>query len=298
MTPATAWIGLLAWSVAVTPASARVEPRATHEVVRVWPGQAPGTEDWKAPEEGVDVTLPNVGKIHVITNVTVPTLTVFRPAAGKANGTAMVVLPGGSFRALAWDVDGLETAQWLAGEGITAFVLKYRVRPPLPGESFGESLDDFARATRARRGFAVADAEQAIRLIRSRARQYRIAPNRVGIIGFSAGAMATVEVALAKDASVRPNFAVPMYGAALTSAPPSAEAPPLFVGAAQDDAELPVTNSVEIFQRWTKAGRPAELHVYEKGGHGFGFRRHGTTSDTWPSAFRAWFGSRGYLKRK
>ena len=83
-----------------TPATARQAPHSqAREVVRVWPGQAPGTEDWKAPEEGADVTLPNVGKIHVITNVTVPTLTVFRPA-GKANGTAMVVLPGGSFRAL------------------------------------------------------------------------------------------------------------------------------------------------------------------------------------------------------
>src|SRR4051794_26279895 len=213
-----------------------------HEVVRIWPAQAPGTEDWKAPEEDADVNLPNVGKIHVITNVTVPTMTVFRPARGKANGTAMVVLPGGSFRALAWDVDGLETAQWLADRGITAFVLKYRVRPPVKGESFGESLEDFARATKARRAITVADAEQAIRFIRSHSRQYAVAPDRVGIIGFSAGAMATVEVALAKDAVLRPNFAVAMYGAALTSEVPSAGAPPLFVGAAQDDPQLPATN--------------------------------------------------------
>src|SRR6476659_8037701 len=127
---------------------------ATHEVVRIWPGQAPGTEDWTGPEEAADVTLPNVGKIHVITNVTVPTLTILRPPAGKANGTAMIVMPGGSFRALAWDVDGLETARWLAGQGITAFVLKYRVRPPVDGESFGQSLEDFARATRDRRAIA------------------------------------------------------------------------------------------------------------------------------------------------
>ena len=135
----------------------------------------------------------------------------------------MVVLPGGSFRALAWDVDGLETAQWLSDRGITAFLLKYRVRPPLKGESFGESLEDFARATKTRRAIAVADGEEAIRFIRSHAQQYSVAPNRVGIIGFSAGAMATVEVALAKEASVRPDFAVPMYGAALTSELPSSE---------------------------------------------------------------------------
>ena len=275
--------------------TARRAPSQAEQPLRIWPGQAPGTQDWAAPEEAADVTLPNVGRIHVITNVTVPTLTVFRPAAAKANGTAMVVLPGGSFRALAWDVDGLETARWLAGEGITAFVLKYRVRPPQNGESFGQSLEDFARATRARRAFAVADAEQAIRVVRSHGRQYGIAPNRVGIIGFSAGAMATMEVALASDPAIRPDFAVAMYGAALTADVPGKGAPPLFIGAAQDDPELPATNSVEIFQRWTKAGLPAELHIYEKGGHGFGFRRHNIPADNWPAAFRAWLASHGYL---
>lgn len=270
----------------------------SHEVVRIWPGQAPGTEDWKAPEEAADVTLPSVGKIHVITNVTIPTLTVFRPAARKANGTAMVVLPGGSFRALAWDVDGIETAQSLARKGITAFVLKYRVRPPLQGESFGESLEDFARATQSRRAIAVADAEQAVRFIRSHALQYGVDPNRVGIIGFSAGAMAAAEVALAKDPELRPNFAVAMYGALLSHELPTAGAPPLFIGAAQDDPQLPPLNSVELFERWTKAGLPAELHVYEKGGHGFGFRLHATTSDTWPAALEAWLASHSYLPRR
>src|SRR4051794_13254165 len=268
------------------------------EVVRIWPGQAPGTEAWKAPEEGADVSLPNVGRIHVITNVTVPTLTIVRPTATRANGTAMIVMPGGSFRALAWDVDGLETAHWLASEGITAFVLKYRVRPPLDGESFGQSLEDFARATRARRAIAVADAEQAIRLVRSHALQYAIAPNRVGLIGFSAGAMATVEVALARDPAVRPDFAVAMYGAALTAEMPGAGAPPLFIAAAQDDPQLPAVNSVEIFERWTKAGLPAELHIYEKGGHGFGFRRHDLPADRWPATFEAWLASHGYLPRE
>jgi acetyl esterase/lipase len=224
-------------------------------------------------------------------------MTVFRPLTGKSNDTAMVVLPGGSFRALAWDVDGTETAQWLARHGITAFVLKYRVRPPQQGESFGATFEDFARATRARRAFAVADAQQAIRVIRSHAGQYAVAPDRVGIIGFSAGAMATVDVALSKDASVRPNFAVPMYGAALTDEAPGAGAPPLFVGAAQDDAQLPAANSIEIFRRWTKAGLPAELHIYEKGGHGFGFRRHGTTSDNWPASLEAWLAAHDYLPR-
>jgi len=289
----------VALSVFLAPlvASVAIAPAPTNEVVRIWPRRAPGSEDWTAPEEAADVTLPAVGKIHVITNVTVPTLTVFRPAAGRANGTAMVVLPGGSFRALAWDVDGLETARWLATKGITAFVLKYRVRPPQKGESFGETLKDFARATKTRRAIAVADAEQAIRFLRSRARTYAIAPNRVGIIGFSAGAMATVDVALAKDRTARPDFAVAMYGADLGNDVPGKDTPPVFIGAAQDDPQLPATNSADIFERWTKAGRPAELHIYEKGGHGFGFRYHGTTSDRWPAALEAWLRAHGFLPR-
>ena len=284
----------VALCLAVTTATAHQPARTqAQEMVRIWPGQAPGTESWKAPEEAADVTLPNVGRIHVITNVTVPTLTVVRPA--RANGTAMIVMPGGSFRALAWDVDGLETAQWRAGEGITAFVLKYRVRPPQEGESFGQTLDDFARATQTPRAIVVADAEQAIRFVRSHARQYAITPSRVGLIGFSAGAMATVEVALARDPAVRPDFAVAMYGAALSPEVPAAGAPPLFIAAAQDAPQLLAFNSVELYQCWTKAGLPAEQHLYEKGGHGCGFRRLQIPADDWPAAFRLWLEAHYYL---
>jgi len=264
-------------------------------VMRIWPGDAPGTEDWKVPEEGADVSLPNVGKVHVITNVTVPTLTVFRPARSNANGAAIVVLPGGSFRALAWDVDGLETARWLASKGITAFVLKYRVRALQKGETFGETLEDFANATRLRRAIALADAEQAIRYVRLHARQYTLDRTHIGMIGFSAGAMTTVEVALSRDPAVRPNFAAVLYGAALVLERPGLGAPPLFIAAAQDDPQLPVANSVEVFRRWSGASVPAELHIYEKGGHGFGFRGHGVSADNWPIAFEAWLAARENL---
>lgn len=276
-------------------AALEASPSETHEIVRIWPARPPGTESWIGPEEGAEVTLPPIGRIHVITNVTTPTLTVFRPPAGEANGTAVVVLPGGSFRALAWDVDGLESARWLASKGVTAFVLKYRVRPPQKGESFGNTLEDFAKATQERRAIAVADAKQAIRVIRSNAQRYGIKPDHVGMMGFSAGAMATVEVALGTDPLVRPSFAVAMYGAALTPVLPGEQAPPMFVAAAQDDPQLPSENSVEIFERWTKAGRPAELHVYEKGGHGFGFRRHCVPADDWPNALEAWLQSQGHV---
>ena len=269
---------------------------AAAQVIHLWPGQAPGTDSWTGAEQAADAELPNLGKVHVITNVTVPTLTVFRPA--KPNGTALVVVPGGAFRALPWDLDGLETARWLTAHGITAFVLKYRVRPPGPEAAADRSIDDFAHRTESARAIAVADGEQAVRIVRSRAKQFGVAPDRIGMIGFSAGAMATALAADAADPAARPNFAVSLYGAWLGASEPSATAAPLFIVAAQDDPDAPVLRSVDLFQRWTKAKRPAELHIYERGGHGFAFRSHDDPADRWPDALQAWLGSRGYLAAK
>jgi acetyl esterase/lipase len=270
-------------------------PTVSSEIIRLWPGQAPGTETWTGPEETADVQLPNVGKVHIITNVTVPSLTVVRPPPGKSNGAAMVIVPGGAFRALPWDLDGVETARWLTGRGITAFILKYRVRPPGADAPADRSFDDFARRTQAARDIAIADAEQAMRVVRSRSKHFGIAPDRIGMIGFSAGAMTTVIVADSSDPSVRPNFAASLYGAMLKSTGPSAGASPLFIVAAQDDPEAPPMRSADMFARWTKGKAPAELHLYERGGHSFAFRRHHLPADSWPEAFQAWLGSRNYL---
>lgn len=265
------------------------------QVIPLWPGKPTGTEDWTGPEEQADAELPNLGKVHVITNVTQPTLTVVRPTRGKAIGTAMIIVPGGAFRALPWDLDGLETARWLTNQGITAFILKYRVHPPSAGTPPDRSFEDFAKRTKPVRDVAVADAEQAVRLVRSRAIQFGVARDRIGMIGFSAGAMTTALAADAPDAGSRPDFAAALYGALLEPVGPSASAAPIFIVAAQDDPEAPPLNSVEMFERWTKASRPAELHLYEHGGHGFAFRRHNVPADRWPEAFRAWLQSRQLL---
>lgn len=267
------------------------------QVIRLWPGQAPGTESWTGAEQAADAELPNLGKVHVITNVTVPTLTVFRPAAGDSNGTAMIVVPGGAFRALPWDLDGTESARWLTAHGITAFVLKYRVRPPPADAPPDKTFDDFVHRTEPLRAIAVADAERAVQLVRAGAGQYGIDPHRIGMIGFSAGAMTTMTAAQAKNPAVRPDFAVSLYGAILTQEAPPADAPPLFVVAAQDDPELAAANSLDIFERWNDAKHPAELHLYEKGGHGFAFRPHHLPTDRWPEALQAWLSARGLLKR-
>jgi acetyl esterase/lipase len=264
------------------------------EVVRVWPAAPPGTSDWTGPEVELDAELPVAGKVHIVTNVTVPTLTIFRPRPGGANGTAMLVLPGGAFRALAWDLDGTEVAHWLADRGFTAFVLKYRVRPPGDSAPSGpESFDAFLVRTKAARQVAAADAGQALQLIRANPSKYGIRADRVGMIGFSAGAIIVMGAALAPEASARPDFAMSLYGAMADDRPPSAGAPPLFVVAAQDDPQVPWRKSVEIYERWSRAGLPAEIHLYEKGGHGFSMRPHNLPADKWPLALEAWLLSRG-----
>jgi len=279
---------------AAEPAAAQRE-----EVVRLWPGNPPGTESWTGAEEAVDAELPVAGKVHIVTNVTTPTLTVVRPSQGRANGTAVVLLPGGSFRALAWDLDGTEVARWLAERGITAFILKYRVRPPTDQAQGGpESFDDFVRRTEPARQIATADARQALRLIRGNAGKYGIDAGRVGMIGFSAGAITVMGVALAPEAEARPDFAASLYGAMPTEQVPAAGAPPLFVAAAQDDPQVPWRKSVEIYERWSKAGLAAEIHLFEKGGHGFGMRAHDLPADKWPLALEAWLSSRGLLSGK
>jgi acetyl esterase/lipase len=264
------------------------------EVVRLWPGAAPGTESWSGAEVEVDADVPGAGKVHIVTNVTTPTATVFRPPAGKANGAAMLVLPGGAFRALVWDLDGTEVAEWLNRRGITAFVLRYRVRPPTEqGPGGPESFDAFFTRTQPARDIAVADARRALAHVRANAARYGITANRVGAIGFSAGAMATMDLALGSDPASRPDFAAAVYGAMPADAAPPAGAPPVFIVAAQDDPQVPSARSLDIHRSWTAAKRPAELHLYEKGGHGFGIRTRNQPVDRWRDAFEAWLIARG-----
>jgi acetyl esterase/lipase len=288
-------LAVFAWGCHRAPQGASAA-QSSAEVVRLWPGPAPGTDTWRGAEQQADAEIPNVGKVHVITNVTVPTLTVFRPPAGKGNMTGIIIVPGGAFRALPWDLDGTEPARWLTQRGITAFVLKYRVRPPDPSAPAGDgSFDGFARATANAREIAVADAEQAMRLVRANARRFGAAPDRIGMIGFSAGAMTTMLVAMAPDPAVRPNFAAALYGALLSADEPPRDAPPVFVVAAQDDPQVPPARAIEIFQRWNNAGLPAEVHIYETGGHGFAFRPGHQPVHSWPVAFEAWLSARGLM---
>lgn len=267
--------------------------------IRIWPGAAPGTEDWTGEETSGQTQVP-AGTIRIRSNVTVPTLTMVRPEAGRANGTAMLVLPGGVFSVLAWDLEGTEVARWLADRGITAFVLKYRVRPPqlAPGQAPPTSLDELVRVLEPGRRIAVADAAQAVRFLRAHAGQYGIRPDRIGMIGFSAGAITTVGAALQDDAASRPDFAASIYGMTMMQSPTVPEgAPPLFIVHAQDDTTIPPTGSTDLFTLWTAAHRPAELHIYTHGGHGFGVRPSNLPVAHWPDSLGAWLGALGALQQ-
>jgi acetyl esterase/lipase len=278
------------------PAIAHAAPEPRAEVVRLWPGKVPGTESWSGQEtERKDPTNP-FGPIILKSNVTEPSLTVVRPAPGRANGTAIIILPGGGFQVLAWDIEGTEVARHLAARGITAFVLKYRVRQaqPAPGEKPPTSLAEGLARLKPLRKIAIEDAAQAVRLVRRDAARYGIRPDRVGMMGFSAGAITTVGLLVEGDPAARPNFAAPIYGAPLMDSPKvPADAPPLFIASAQDD--FLSAGSIEIYNLWNAAQRPAELHNSDKGGHGFGMRAKDLPVGQWPAVFDAWLSHHGYL---
>ena len=251
------------------------------QTIDLWPGKPPG-ETADVGQEKVLESKPGEKPVQRVTNVSHPTLTVFRPAKDKDTGAAVVIAPGGGYAILAWDLEGEEVAQWLNSVGVTGIVLKYRV-PRRPGTP-GDTAPPHARM----------DAQRAISLVRANAKEWNIDPKRIGMLGFSAGGNLTAWTCTnfdkrsyepadeADKESCRPDFAVLIYPAYLLKkdtdelAPDirvTKETPPTFFAHAGDDG-VRAENSVEMFLALRKAGVPAELHVYASGGHGFGLRLH------------------------
>jgi acetyl esterase/lipase len=231
-------------------------------------------------------------------NVTQPALYPVLPAPGKANGTALVIAPGGGFLSLSMESEGLMVARHLAERGVTCFVLAYRLDPtPQDPRAFMAVVGKrFSTPRPGRTGIdptespaiplAQEDGLAALRYVRGHAADYGIDPKRIGMIGFSAGGMTTMNVATAYDASSRPDFIGVIYGAA-PERPVPKDAPPAFIALAANDSLLGHA-SVPIFESWRAAGKPVELHVYEAGDHGFGMRKTGTTADNWIGHFTQW----------
>ena len=250
----------------------------------------------------------------MLRNVSEPTLTVFRPTNGNPNSIGVIVCPGGGWRILAWEHEGIDVANWLAEQGYTAFLLKYRVRgtPAKQADYDAEMLQMYSQidltrkgrtapramsdivpyeSIRAARDAAADDGRRAIALVRGHAKDWDVDPARVGMIGFSAGAFLVVDVAV--DPRAAPlAFVAPIYGGETLGRPVPADAPPLFSVIAQDDALL-YRLAEGLYADWTDAERSAELHIYRRGNHGFGMVKQGSPSDRWINLFHEWLADQG-----
>jgi acetyl esterase/lipase len=257
-------------------------PPAHGQTLNVWPGVAPGSEQWKQQERVIENT--PIGT--VIFNVVTPTLTAYLPEKSKATGTGVVIAPGGAFVAIARGLEGDTVAKWLQRKGIAAFVLKYRIV-----EKVGDGIPSMDMDTAGRYG--IADGIQALKVVRQHAAEWGLKPDRIGFIGFSAGAMVTSGVLLQPDSAARPSFAALVYGAPFGKMPViPAKLPPIFMAWAQDD---PVARDfvVKFSDALTKAGNAPEVHIFSAGGHGFGLKQQGTSSDHWIDAFYYWLNAQG-----
>jgi acetyl esterase/lipase len=270
-------------------------------VFSIWPDGSPNTVP--GPEPEVDRPPDEAIDVRVIRNISQPTITAFLPDPTIATGTAVIVCPGGAYHFLAVDHEGLDVARWLNARGVAAFMLKYRVVPThAEDEIFRQQLkDNLSNRVRedpnnlinqqARKG--IADGQQAVRIVRQRAAEWGIAPDKIGMLGFSAGAVVTIGVATGYDAESRPDFAAPVYSAPWPFDAVPTDAPPLFLALASDDA-MAVGASIPFYKAWREAERSAELHIYAAGGHGFGMLQKGLPSDAWIDRFGEWLVSQGF----
>jgi acetyl esterase/lipase len=262
----------------------------------LWPNGAPGSQPNAA--SSAETTNPGpkliAGKpIVVLGNVSVPTLTVY-PAKAKTNGPAIIVFPGGGYSILAIDLEGTEVCDWLHSANITCILVKYRVPGTGPYPKSPAALQD---------------AQRAVGMVRQYASEWHIDPNKIGVLGFSAGGHLAAAVSThfdkrlydpvdaADQLSCRPDFAVVIYPGYLAIeekdfAPNpeievTAKTPPSFILQAEDDP-VHVENAVVYFQLLKKAKVPAELHIYAEGGHGYGLRKTALPVTAWPKLVETW----------
>lgn len=266
-------------------------------VIRLYDGPAPGSEKWTHTEKSLDA--PGIGKLAY--DVAAPTLTLYPADPAKANGTAVIICPGGAFVALALDLEGSTVARALNEKGITCFVLKYRLaecKTGSPGSEMAahKNLDTLVAPIVP---LAMADGLAAVGHVRKNAAKYGVNPQRIGIMGFSAGGTVAGSVARNYEKDTRPDFVAPIYPAykwVPKTKPVASDAPPLFLMSATDDPATGPDQILAMYQDWLAAKRPAEVHIYARGGHGFGIRKQNMPVDTWLDRFVDWLDSQGYMK--
>ena len=275
---------------------------SAQDVIPLYAGTPPGSTPETYPEKAY---FSKVWNTEVVTNVTKPTLTVVKPAPELANGTAIIVAPGGGFMALSINSEGFDVAKYLAAKGVTAFVLKYRLAHT--GEDATQEFTDLYEKDKPKFQemigkvipLAIADGLAAVTYVRQHASEWKISLDRVGIIGFSAGGTVSAGVSFRYAPEGRPAFVAAIYAAAgrLKDATVAADAPPMFIAAATDDNLGLAPDSVNLYQKWIEAKKPAELHMYAKGGHGFGMHQRNIPTDHWIDRFADWLELQGFLKK-
>lgn len=272
------------------------QPAPGHTTIPLWPGGAPGASPNPAPEVDTTTAKDNLvaGRPVIrLGNVSAPTITLYTPK-GANTGAAVVVFPGGGYRILAIDLEGTEVCDWLNSAGITCVLLKYRVPDSGPYPKSPAALED---------------AQRAVGMVRSHAAEWHIDPNRIGVLGFSAGGHLAAALSnhfeqrlydavdAADRLSCRPDFAIIIYPGYLALAEQNFEpnpdirvtstTPPTFLVQAEDDP-VHVENAVVYFLALKHAGIPAEMHIYAQGGHGYGLRRTALPVTTWPGTAEIW----------
>ncbi len=287
-------LALVATQGAYAPRSVAADP------VKLWPGKAPGETKDIGPEKYLET---KKGQLDVkrLANVSEPTITIYAPPKDKANGTVVVVAPGGGYNILAIEHEGTDVCEWLNTLGVTAVLLKYRVP-----KRDAQTPDNLAM---------VQDAQRAITLVRSMQTELKIDPTRVGMLGFSAGGHLTACTALTKKRMYdkldkadevfghEPNFGILVYPGGLIEKDgklkPEFEvkkdSPPMFFAHSSDDG-VSSENSVALYMALKKAGAPAELHLYASGGHGYGMRKIPHPCASWPDRAGDWMKARGLLE--
>jgi acetyl esterase/lipase len=272
---------------------------AQQQVIQLYNSKAPGSEKWSWQEKE---SAANMFGTLIVYNVVQPTLTVYPADGGTSNGTALIIAPGGAFHTLSYNSEGADAAKWLNKKGITVFVLKYRLVHSVtddPVKELVSKLSDFKKLDEENDSvvtMAMNDGLTAVRYIRQHAADFKINPHHIGFMGFSAGGTVTMSVAYNGHDESRPDFIAPIYAyanAIIGSAVPT-EKMPAFIVAATDDPLVPASHSVSIYSKWLAAKQPAELHMYEKGGHGFGMKTQNIPADKWIERFWEWLQVRGY----
>jgi endo-1,4-beta-xylanase len=266
---------------------------STPPEIPLWPNGAPGSEG-KASKE--NVTTSDSGELRV-SGIHNPSITPYLPAKERASGLAILVIPGGGHRMLAITHEGYNVAEWLRDRGIAAFVLKHRLARE-PESTYKIDVE------------SLADTKRALRLIRSRAREWNVDPARLGAIGFSAGGELVWLASSRFDAGdpaaadpverqpSRPDFEAMIYPGRSGDIQPTKDAPPVFLAAAYNDRQDISEGLAEAYLRFKRAGVPAELHIYSSGGHGFGLRATNKRPvGQWMVRFEEWLTESGFLRR-